>query len=431
MFKEFFEDNLKIAYGCTEPVAVAWACSHVGKILKSEELSELVITLDRNIFKNGFGAGIPGTNGKTGNLLAGAMGYFIASPEKNFSIFSDFKEDILEKAQQLIKNGIIKINVDEDVSGIYIFVEALTKSGHKASSEIKNDHLGLVRLTKDAQILFNEDENNNATEDLKDHLAGKDFYDLVNLAQNLNSEELELVKKVYITNFQAAEFGIENPSGIKLGYTLKKLWDNDEICHSVENYIKIYTAAACDARMGGEKVPVMTLCGSGNQGIAASLPLYCYYKYKKMNNEEKLQKAMALSFFITAYIKKRLGKLSPICGCVVASGSGSTAGIAYLEDYPEDIMKKAVSNLIGDVTGVICDGAKGSCTLKLATAVSSASYYALIARNGCSVNEYNGIIGVSIEDTIENLKRVSVNGMKKVDNEIVNIFMEKIRSGLR
>ncbi|MCK9476101.1 MAG: L-serine ammonia-lyase, iron-sulfur-dependent, subunit alpha [Candidatus Muirbacterium halophilum] len=431
MFRDFFNDNLKIAYGCTEPIAVAWACSQIGKVLNKSDLSKLEITLDRNIFKNGFGAGIPGTNGKTGNLFAGALGYYIAEPDKNFSIFSDFDNIILNKAQKLIDNNIICINVDEKIAGIYIHVLAESTKNEKAEVIIRNDHLGLAKLIHNDKVLIEHSQNINNNLNSKDYISNMNIDDLIDFAENLSDSELDLTEKVYKTNFNASIFGIENPSGLKLGYTLNKLWNNEEICHSVENYIKIHTAAACDARMGGENVPVMTLCGSGNQGIAASLPIYCYYKYKNMDNDRRLKKAMAISFLITAYIKKRLGKLSPICGCVVASGSGATSGIAYLENYPIEIIKNSISNLIGDVTGVICDGAKGSCTLKLATAVSAASYYGLIAKNGCNVNEYNGIIGKTIEETVENLKKVSSNGMKQVDNEIVNIFLDKLKSGLK
>jgi len=424
-FSEFFKDNLKIAYGCTEPIAVALAASHAARLIKNKKYRKIEVITDRNIFKNGFGAGIPGSDGMTGNVFAAALGAFIADPDKGFSIFNGISESILKKANQFYKEKRVSISVDRSRTDIYIFVKIYTYDDDYSVAIVKDDHLGINRLIKNGQEVFSK-ENKEDKEHTKKSFSEVSIKSLVDFVNKCDIKELSRVKEALKINMKASEFGLNNPAGIKLGHTLKKMWDKDELCHTAENFIKYSVASACDARMGGESVPVMTLCGSGNQGIAATIPIKCFYTFNKFDDEELLLRTTALSCLITGFIKERLGKLSPICGCVAASGSGAAAGITYLKNRP-DKTGGTIANLLADITGVICDGAKGSCSLKLSTACGMAPIYSSLAINGCIVDKKNGIIEDTIEKTIENLKEVAQDGMALVDEKVVNIFEKKIK----
>ncbi|MGM0607333.1 MAG: serine dehydratase subunit alpha family protein [Candidatus Muiribacteriota bacterium] len=430
-FKDFYKKNVKLAYGCTEPVAVGFAAAHATKLLGDKPIRKLVIITDRNIFKNGFGAGIPGSGGKTGNLYAGALGAFIKKPELGFEIFSDVSDDIYNKASEFVEQNRVNLLVDKEKQGIFILVKAYTYGDEYAVSEVKYDHLNLVKLIKNAEIVYEKtDSQTNKSESKISMFDSFSFQHIIDIINNIPEDDLKLTENVINTNIKAAEYGLKHPCGLELGITLKKLWDENKLCRSAQNYIKYMVAGACDARMGGEKVGVMSLCGSGNQGIAASVPVYCYFDFLEMTDKTKLYKALALSFLITGYIKEKLGKLSPVCGCVSASASGAAAGISYLMGNNKENIINSISNLLADITGVICDGAKGSCSLKLSSACANSVNYALLSLNSCVVDEHNGIIENEIENTIENLKIVSHAGMASLDDEIVKIFENKIKKGI-
>ncbi|MFA5480587.1 MAG: L-serine ammonia-lyase, iron-sulfur-dependent, subunit alpha [Candidatus Muiribacteriota bacterium] len=431
-FREFYNKNIKLAYGCTEPVAVAFAVAHAARLLGDKPIRKLVVITDRNIFKNGFGAGIPGSDGKTGNLYAASLGLFIKEPEKGFEIFSNVARDIHEKADKFLNEKRVSLLVDKEKKGIFILAKVYTYDDDYAVAEIKHEHLGLVKLILNGEIKFEAptyEENKNNGYNSVSYFGAATVANIIDYASTISDEDLELTENVINANIKASQSGLTIPIGLGLGYSVKKLWDEGKICQCVENYIKYMVAGACDARMGGEKVGVMTLCSSGNQGIAASLPVYCFYEYNKLDDRKKLQIALAVSFMVTAYIKEKLGKLSPVCGCVSASASGATAGIAFLSGASTAEIIDSVSNLLADITGVICDGAKGSCSLKLSTACGNSVSYALLAMNRCVVDEHNGIIEERIENTIDNLRKIAQAGMSTVDDEIVKIFENKLKKG--
>ncbi len=423
-FSEFFRDNLKIAYGCTEPVAVALAASHAARLIKEKKFRKIEIITDRNIFKNGFGAGIPNSNGMIGNVFAASLGAFIADPDKGFSIFNDIPDNTLKAAEKFFKEKRISISVDKSKTGIYIFIKIYTYDDDYAVAIVKDDHLGICKLIKNGQEIFSKEKHTEKKKQTK-FFEDVSIDDLVNHVSECEISLLKPVQKALDVNMEASKYGIANPSGIKLGNTLKKMWDDNTLCHNAENMIKYSVAAACDARMGGESVPVMTLCGSGNQGIAATIPIFCWCDFNNIKDKNLILRATALSCLITGFIKERLGKLSPICGCVAASGSGAAAGITFINGHPEKT-GGTIANLLADITGVICDGAKGSCSLKLSTACGMAPLYSTLAINGCIVDEKNGIIEDTIEKTIENLREVAQDGMALVDEKVVNIFEKKI-----
>lgn len=418
------KNKMKVARGCTEPVAIAVACSWAGKYLPGE-LVALTINTDPNMFKNGNSAGIPGTNGGKGNSLAGAIGFLLASPEKGFEIFKEIPLSILEKAFLWEEEKRITQNVIFSCKEIRIEIIVKDNLNNVVEVLVENDHIVGPRIKVNNLIVVEQEEKT----EMKTEPSIYQFTlkEIIETSLSFQEETLTFLDEAVEMNCHAGDFGSSRKIGMGIGYCLKSLWDQARIAPTARNFVQYLTAGACEARMAGENIPVMTLWNSGNQGIAAIVPVWAYWDFYRRKDQDNLYRALALSCLTAGYIKEGLGKLSAVCGCVQASASGAAAGITYLMGGYQKEIYGAINNLFADLSGVICDGAKPSCALKLCTSCGNSLDYALLSINGCVPEESQGIIGCDCENTIGNIRRLAKGGMREVDREIADIILDRLK----
>lgn len=407
------------AIGCTEPMAVALCTARAREVLGI--LPEHIdVRLSANILKNAMGVGIPGT-GMIGLPIAVALGAIIGRSEYGLEVLKDSDADAVERGKRYIDEKRISISLKEGITEkLYIEVEA-TADGHSVTAIIAGGHTNFVYLKRDGAVLLDASAaGNDDSTDPEPELTLRRVYDF---AMTAPVEEIEFILDSMRLNKAAAERAFEGDYGHSLGRTLRSKRELDIMGDSIFSRIIAYTAAACDARMAGAMIPVMSNSGSGNQGITATLPVVVYGEECGASHEQMIR-ALTLSHLTVIYIKQSLGRLSALCGCVVAA-SGSSCGITYLMggEYEEIVM--AVKNMVANLTGMICDGAKPSCAMKLASGVSTAVLSAMLAMEHRCVSEMEGIVESDVDRTIHNLTTIGRDGMNETDRLILNIMTSK------
>lgn len=411
------------AIGCTEPVAVALCVAHACENAACDaehQPEKIVVRLSANILKNAMGVGIPGT-GMTGLPIAIALGALIGRSEYGLEVLKDADQNAVEQGRKMIADGTIIIDLAEgNVDKLYIETEVITSS-HHSKAIIAGGHTSLVYLECDNAIkidkrttLSSETENDDVA------LTLRDVYDF---SMTTPAEEISFILESKRLNKAAAESAFETDYGHSLGRTLRGEREKAIVGDTIFSRIISYTAAACDARMGGAMIPVMSNSGSGNQGITATLPVVVYGE-ECGATEEQMIRALTLSHLTVIYIKQSLGRLSALCGCVVAA-AGSSCGITYLMGGGYDEISMAVQNMIANLTGMICDGAKPSCALKLASGVSTAVLSAMMAMEHRCVSKLEGIIDADVDCSIRNLTTIGRDGMNQTDAYILSIMTNK------
>ncbi len=407
------------AIGCTEPVAVSLCVARATELLGAVP-ENIAVHLSANILKNAMGVGIPGT-GMIGLPIAIALGAVVGRSEYGLEVLKDANEDAVARGIEYIDQKRISIDVKEGISEkLYIEVEA-TSAGHRAIAIIAGGHTTFVFLQNDEQVLLDNRTASAQSEQSEDvALSLRKVYDF---AMTAPLEEIEFILDAKRLNKAAAESAFTNDFGHSLGKTLCGERERKVLGDSVFTRILSYTASACDARMGGAMVPVMSNSGSGNQGITATLPVVVYGE-ECGASEEQMIRALTLSHLTVIYIKQSLGRLSALCGCVVAA-AGSSCGITYLMGGGYEEMAMAVKNMIANLTGMICDGAKPSCALKLASGVSTAVLSAMMAMEHRCVSKLEGIIDEDVDRSIRNLTTIGREGMNQTDTLILDIMTGK------
>ncbi|KXZ40277.1 L-cysteine desulfidase [Alkalithermobacter thermoalcaliphilus JW-YL-7 = DSM 7308] len=421
---KILKEEVKVAVGCTEPVAVALACAKAKELLDDEFVC-CDILVSSNVYKNGMCVGIPKTE-KIGLKIAASMGLVGEKSIDNLRVLENIeKEDIL-KAEKLSEKGIIKINPINTKEKVYVQVNL---KGYKNESKviIMGKHDQFVHLQVNDKIIISNDIDlqidNTQSES---EIAHMKISDLLEKIEELDFEDIKFLLEGINMNQAIADFAIENKIGAGVGYGIKKAIDDKILCDDLMNRAIMITAAASDARMSGINMPVMSSNGSGNHGITAILPISAY-NYLYPQEDEKLAKALAISHLITTYIKNYTGRLSAVCGCGVAASTGAAAAIAYLMGCDYRKIEGCIDNMVANLSGMICDGAKAGCALKLASAAGAAVQSALMAKYNCIVPPLNGIIGKTVEESIKNLGKVSSEGMEITDQVIINV-MERMNS---
>lgn len=407
------------AIGCTEPVAVSLCVARATELLGAIP-ENIAVHLSANILKNAMGVGIPGT-GMIGLPIAIALGAVVGRAEYGLEVLKDANEDAVARGREYIDQKRISIDVKEGISEkLYIEVEA-TSAGHRAVAIIAGGHTTFVFLQNDEQVLLDNRTASAQSEQAEDvALSLRKVYDF---AMTAPLEEIEFILDAKRLNKAAAESAFTNDFGHSLGKTLCGERERKVLGDSVFTRILSYTASACDARMGGAMVPVMSNSGSGNQGITATLPVVVYGE-ECGASEEQMIRALTLSHLTVIYIKQSLGRLSALCGCVVAA-AGSSCGITYLMGGGYEEVAMAVKNMIANLTGMICDGAKPSCALKLASGVSTAVLSAMMAMEHRCVSKLEGIIDEDVDRSIRNLTTIGREGMNQTDTLILDIMTGK------
>ena len=415
------------AVGCTEPIAVALAAARAAEAMDGDRraVAEITCRLSGNIIKNAMGVGIPGT-GMIGLPIAVALGAQMGRSELGLEVLSEVNQAQVEAGKQLIASNAITIELAKDAPHVlYVDVTVRGADGHSGRAVICGAHTRFIRVEKDGAPV-NDPNVCSGSDTAADSDNGLDCLTLRTVwdfAMTTPVEELRFILETRRLNKLAAERALMDPYGHRVGRTLHSERQRNIMGDSTFSRILSYTSAACDARMGGAPVAVMSNSGSGNQGIAATMPVVIYAE-ETYADEEKTVRALILSHLTSIYIKQSLGRLSALCGCVVAT-TGSSAGICYLMGGSYEQVAATVKNMAANLTGMICDGAKPSCSLKLSRGVSTAVISAMVAMEGDSVSELEGIIDQDVDRTIRNLTTIGRDGMTQTDALILSIMTGK------
>lgn len=408
------------AIGCTEPIAVslcvAKACETLSSLPKRIE-----VLLSPNIYKNAMGVGIPNT-GMTGLPIAVALGAVAGRSEYELEVLKDADSAAVERAKSYLESADIKIDIDRQTTQmLYISVEVWSED-ESAKAIIEGTHTNFTEVSRNGQILYSKqgESGNNAAEQDEQPLTLRDVYEY---ATTVDLEQIIWLKEAEKMNIGAAEVSFTGDYGHGLGRLMHTTAKESIFGDTLFTKILSYTSGACDARMSGAMVPVMSNSGSGNQGISATVPVVIFGREKGVS-EERLVRALALSHLTVVYIKQSLGRLSALCGCVVAA-TGSSCGITYLMGGEYREICFAVKNMVANLTGMICDGAKPSCSLKVTSGVSTAVLSAVLAIEQRHTTSLEGIIDDDVDKCIANLTNIGRNGMRETDKLILKIMTEK------
>ncbi len=453
---ELIKKEVKPALGCTEPIAVSLAVARSCEALREigAEVGNVVVEVSANILKNGMGVGIPGT-GMVGLHIAAALAVTCGRSSYGLEVLKDLTPEAIDAAKAMVDAGAIKVVLADTQLKLYIKATAysglhagsagsagaqncLIEPAHYAMTEIANNHDSIISVMRDGVSLLDHSHINplNCAGSACTAVGGEvapvekttldyklSVKEILQFAQEASFGNIEFILDSVRLNKALADAGLSNDYGLKVGKTILASEHTSVFGSSIMTYAMAATAAASDARMAGCTLPAMSNSGSGNQGITVTMPVIAVAE--KMNvSQEKLARALVLSHLIAIHIKGYLGKLSALCGCVIAS-TGSSCGIVFLHDGGYDQVCSAIKNMVGNITGMVCDGAKVGCALKVASGVSSSIQAAVLALDGICISSNDGIIEDCIEKTICNLGRIGAEGMQTTDKMILDIMVCK------
>lgn len=408
------------AIGCTEPIAVSLCVARACEVLGSLP-ERIVVNLSPNIYKNAMGVGIPNT-GMTGLPIAVALGAIAGKSEYELEVLKDADSAAVERAKSYLESADIKIDIDRQTTQmLYICVEVYNGED-SAKAIISGTHTNFTYISRNGEVILSSEgsaEGEQAAND-EPQLTLNDVYKFATTVDLSLIEWLEQAEKL---NIAAAEVSFTGDYGHGLGRLMHNGATQSILGNTLFTKILSYTSGACDARMSGAMVPVMSNSGSGNQGISATVPVVIFGRETGVSRE-KLLRALALSHLTVVYIKQSLGRLSALCGCVVAA-TGSSCGITYLMGGEFREVCFAVKNMVANLTGMICDGAKPSCSLKVTSGISTAVLSAVLAMEQRHTTSLEGIIDDDVDKCIANLTNIGRNGMRETDKLILKIMTEK------
>ncbi|MEW9122230.1 MAG: L-serine ammonia-lyase, iron-sulfur-dependent, subunit alpha [Thermotaleaceae bacterium] len=407
------------AIGCTEPVAVALACAKAKELINESGITAMEVFVSPNIYKNGLAVGVPPTD-EVGLYIAAALGYIGGKSEKGLQVLEDIKKEEIDLAKELVKSGKVLLNIQDTTEKVYIETR-LHSENSTAKVIIKGRHDQFVYLENQGQVMeerLDESREILETENLLYHIKIRKIIEAI---EKIPYSSIAFMLDGLAMNEKVAMAGLQEKVGMGVGYSFLQNIRKGILCDDLMNHAKMLTAAASDVRMSGLKIPVMSSNGSGNNGLTAILPIAAYRR-KFDVSDERLARALAMSHIINSYIKNYIGRLSVLCGCGVAAGTGAGVAIAWLMGGTIHQIEGVIKNILGDISGMICDGAKVGCALKLSTSTSSAIQAALLAIDNYVIPAGNGIIAETVEDTIKNLKVLSSEGMTRTDAVILNVM---------
>ncbi len=406
------------AVGCTEPIAVALAVAKAKETL--DTLPErMAVAVSLNIYKNGMGVGIPGTD-KVGLPIAIALGAIVGQSDKALEVLSGVQPHHVEAAERYLSEDRVTITIAENCDKLYVKAECW--AGKDCSSvEISGSHTNIVTVNLNGDNIFKQQPLQNEEAGEEDFNPTMD--EIFEFAKTQPLEEIRYILEAAMVNKALSDYGLAHRCGMGIGATLLSWTNRRQLSNDFSNYAMALTAAASDARMSGALLPAMSNSGSGNQGITAMVPVLAVGE-KLGSNEEDIIRALILSNLTAIHIKHGFGRLSAACGCVVAS-TGAACGVCYLMGGGLVQIKNAIKNMIGNLTGMVCDGAKLGCALKVASGTSAALQAAILALEGIGVPGSNGIIEDDVERTIANIGTIANEAMNEADRVILNIMLSK------
>lgn len=407
------------AIGCTEPIAVALCVAKAAETLALRP-EKIEVLLSANILKNAMGVGIPGT-GMVGLPIAVALGALIGKSDFQLEVLRNCTNEAVEEGKRFISEKRVSISLKEDITE-KLYIEVICKSAnHRANAIIAGGHTNFVYVASDDKIIL--DKYQKITGEEKEISLELNLRKVYDFALTSSLDQIRFILDTARLNKAAAEQSFKGNYGHSLGKMLQGTYEHKIMGDSVFSHILSYTSAACDARMAGAMIPVMSNSGSGNQGISATLPVVVFAE-ENNKTEEELIRALILSHLTVIYIKQSLGRLSALCGCVVAA-TGSSCGITWLMGGNYEQVAFAVQNMIANLTGMICDGAKPSCALKVTTGVSTAVLSAMMAMQDRCVTSVEGIIDEDVDQSIRNLTRIGSQAMNETDKMVLDIMTHK------
>lgn len=416
--KSLMEQEIVPAIGCTEPIAVSLCVAKTSELLEHRP-EKIDVFLSPNVIKNAMGVGIPGTN-MIGLPIAIALGALIGKSELGLEVLRDFNASDLEKAKSYIEEDRINIFVKENISEI-LYIEVISSSQNSSvKAIIRGLHTFFSYIEKDGKVIVSKETEKMEKESEMITLNLQRVYDY---AHETPIDELNFIYAAAMMNQNASDIAQSAVYGHNVSQIIGSKKGLSVFGDNPHSKMLIATAGACDVRMDGAKVAVMSNSGSGNQGIAATLPVLSYAK-EIGATKETLVRALVLSNLTVIYIKQHLGRLSALCGCVVAS-TGSSCGITYLMGGGYEQITFATKNMIANITGMICDGAKPSCSLKISSGVSTALLSALMAIENKTISGQEGIVDEDVDQTIRNMSEIGKTGMMETDKVVLGIMTNK------
>lgn len=407
------------AIGCTEPIAVALCVAKAAEVLNKRP-EKVTVLLSANILKNAMGVGIPGT-GMIGLPIAVALGALIGKSEYQLEVLKDSTPEAVEAGKRFIDEKRIHISLKNDIEEKLYIEVCCEAGGDKATAIIAGGHTTFIYVARNSEVLLNKQAV--ASMEAEGNTLDLSLRKVYDFALTAPLDEIRFILETARLNKAAAERSFEGNYGHGLGKILRGTYEHRVMGDSVFSHILSYTSGACDARMAGAMIPVMSNSGSGNQGISATLPVLIYAE-ENGKSEEEIVRALMLSHLTVIYIKQSLGRLSALCGCVVAA-TGSSCGITWLMGGAYEQVSYAVQNMIANLTGMICDGAKPSCALKVTTGVSTAVLSAIMAMENRCVTSVEGIIDEDVDRSIRNLTKIGSKGMNETDKLVLEIMTSK------
>ena len=408
------KNEMTAVTGCTEPVAVAYAAALARNEIAGYEIERIYVLASGNIIKNAMAVLIPGTE-EHGVEIAAALGAVAGNPEKKLALLEDITTEQVLRAKSLCWESV-RVSTASALPPLYVDITVIG-GGHSGRAVLQNYHDCLVLLERDGKLQM--ENNTDGAAEAGRSISTRDIEDIFDFVSNVDIGQLDIIQQGITLNMKISREGLAGKYGLCVGKTLHE--ENHR--ESLITYAVALAAAGSDARMAGAPYAVMSNSGSGNQGICATVPVAAIAE-KLGADRDTLIRGVALSNLTAIHVKKSIGRLSPLCGAV-AAGIGAGAGIVYIMGGGIKEIKASVQNMLGNVTGMICDGAKAGCAMKVSTCVFAAAQSALIAMKGNVVQSIEGIIEADVERTIDNISRISGEGMPEMDPLLLSIIINK------
>lgn len=420
---EILKKDVVPALGCTEPVCVALAAANASRILTGE-IQSIVIEVNAGIYKNGMSAGIPNYN-EVGLNHAAALGAYLKNPDKSLELFKDITKEIMEKTDELINKNSVQICLNENESALYVKCVIQTEK-EESTCIIRDAHTNVVFLEKDGEVLFEKNPVRQKSEgtDIIDELKNMKIAEIRRMVDSASEEDLAFLADGIVMNERLASFSKESSVGVGLADAFRRNIGTSLLADDLIGRIVLKVSSAAESRLDGCPLPTMSSSGAGTKGIVVIIPINEAAETIGASQEQKL-KALAFAHLVNRYINAHIGKLSPMCTCVMASSTAAAAGITYLLGGTDEQIGYAIRNMSGTVTGMICDGGKVGCALKVSTGSVAAVLSAITAIEDAALRVSDGICAEAPEECIENMAQIGTKGMSGTDSTIINIMTEK------
>lgn len=417
------QEEVKPALGCTEPVSLALACAIAAEQL-SGEITQVEAWVSPNLLKNGLGVTVPGT-GMVGLPIAAALGAIGGNAQAGLEVLKDASAEALARAKCLLAEGKVQVKLQEPCDEILYSRACVYAGDASAMVTIAGGHTRVVEVVRQGETCFTlGDLQGERRDDPLKVLSSVSLSQILEFVEQVPFEAIRFILQAGRLNDALSREGLSGKWGLHIGATLSKQRSRGWMAQDLGSDIVIRTSAASDARMGGATLPAMSNSGSGNQGIAATMPVVVVAEHVQAD-DERLARALMLSHLTAIYIHYQLPRLSALCAATTA-GMGSAAGMAWLMGGDYRTISMAIGSMIGDVSGMICDGASNSCAMKVSTSVSSAWKAVMMALDDTAVTGYEGIVAHDVEQSIANLCSLACRSMQETDRQIIAIMAGKV-----